>query len=49
MGEVGVNLEDLHLEHSPGQPVGLAELSVLPSARPVLEQALAERGWSMPG
>ncbi|MFP5347342.1 MAG: prephenate dehydrogenase [Actinomycetes bacterium] len=49
MGEVGVNLEDLHLEHSPGQPVGLAELSVLPAARPVLEQALAERGWVLPG
>jgi prephenate dehydrogenase len=49
MGEIGVNLEDLHLEHSPGQPVGLAELSVLPAARPVLQAALLERGWSLPG
>lgn len=49
MGAVGVNLEDLHLEHSPGQPVGLAEVSVLPAARAVLEAALLERGWSLPG
>lgn len=49
MGEVGVNLEDLHLEHSPGQPVGLAELSVLPAARERLETALRERGWTVHG
>lgn len=49
MGEVGVNLEDLHLEHSPGQPVGLAELSVLPAARERLETALRDRGWTVHG
>ena len=49
MGDVGVNLEDLHLEHSPGQPVGLAELSVLPAARERLETALRERGWTVHG
>lgn len=49
MGEIGVNLEDLQLEHSPGQPVGLAEVSVLPSARELLERALAERGWNLAG
>lgn len=49
MGEVGVNLEDLRLEHSPGQPVGLAELSVLPTARDHLETALAARGWTVHG
>jgi prephenate dehydrogenase len=49
MGETGVNLEDLHLEHSPGQPVGLAELSVLPSAREKLETSLRERGWTVHG
>ena len=30
IGEVGVNMEDLRLEHSPGAPIGLAEISVLP-------------------
>jgi prephenate dehydrogenase len=49
MGEVGVNLEDLHLEHSPGQPVGLAELAVLPAERSRLETALRERGWTVHG
>ncbi|HZI98323.1 MAG TPA: prephenate dehydrogenase [Actinomycetales bacterium] len=47
MGEIGVNLEDLHLEHSPGQPVGLAELSVLPSAREHLATSLEARGWAV--
>src|SRR4029079_13613168 len=27
-GEAGVNVEDVSIEHSPGQPVGLVELSV---------------------
>ena len=49
MGEIGVNLEDLHLEHSPGQPVGLAEISVLPTARDHLESSLADRGWTVHG
>lgn len=49
MGEAGVNLEDLRLEHSPGQPVGLAELSVLPGAREVLERELRARGWTVHG
>jgi len=49
MGETGVNLEDLHLEHSPGQPVGLAELSVLPAARELLESELRARGWTVHG
>lgn len=49
MGDIGVNLEDLHLEHSPGQPVGLAELSVLPAERSRLEAALRRRGWTVHG
>lgn len=49
IGEVGVNLEDLHLEHSPGQPVGLAEIAVLPAAREHLETALRARGWTVHG
>ena len=32
VGEAGMNLEDLHLEHGLGQPFGLAELAVLPAA-----------------
>ena len=45
VGAAGVNLEDLRLEHSQGQPVGLAEVLVVPSAAQVLVAALRERGW----
>jgi len=45
MGDAGVNLEDLHLEHGLGQPFGLAEVSVLPTARERLLAALRDGGW----
>lgn len=45
VGEAGVNIEDLHLEHSAGQRVGLAILSVLPAAAAPLEAELDRRGW----
>ena len=32
IGELGVNLEDLRLEHSPGAPIGIVEVAVLPEA-----------------
>ncbi|MGZ4638178.1 MAG: prephenate dehydrogenase [Actinomycetes bacterium] len=44
-GEVGVNIEDVSIEHSPGQPVGLVELAVAPGAEQRLADALVERGW----
>ena len=49
IGEVGVNLEDLRLEHSPGAQLGLAEISVLPEAAPRLTEELAARGWRIAG
>lgn len=45
VGEAGVNMEDLHLEHGVGQPFGLAELSVLPAAVRPLMAALGALGW----
>jgi len=45
VGEAGVNMEDLHLEHGIGQPFGLAELSVLPAAIQPLITALRALGW----
>jgi prephenate dehydrogenase len=45
VGEVGVNIEDLTLEHSPRQRVGMATLAVVPSAARMLEEALELRGW----
>jgi prephenate dehydrogenase len=45
IGQIGINLEDLKLEHSPGAPIGLAELSVLPESESKLIKDLTERGW----
>jgi prephenate dehydrogenase len=44
-GESGVNIEDIGIEHSPGLPVGVAELTVRPDAVDRLTQALAAAGW----
>lgn len=46
-GDAGVNLEEIRLDHSPGQAVGLAELSVLPAARTRLEDVLRSLGWTV--
>lgn len=44
-GEIHVNIEDLALEHSAGQEVGLARVSIDPSQLATTEAALEERGW----
>ncbi|HEV7950594.1 MAG TPA: prephenate dehydrogenase [Glaciihabitans sp.] len=49
IGEAGVNLEDLRLEHSPGAQIGLAEVSVVPEAEARLVEALEARGWKIAG
>ncbi|QYC40818.1 prephenate dehydrogenase [Nonomuraea coxensis DSM 45129] len=46
--EVGVNVEDVRLEHAPGLPLGVAELSVQPDAAASLVEALRDRGWQLP-
>lgn len=45
MGNAGINLEDLHLEHGLGQAVGVAEISVVPAAAEPLRAELARLGW----
>ena len=49
VGDAGVNLEDLHLEHGLGQPFGLAEISVLPAVVERLGEELRARGWRLHG
>ncbi|BDZ50218.1 hypothetical protein GCM10025867_24590 [Frondihabitans sucicola] len=49
MGEIGVNLEDLRLEHSPGAQFGLAEVSVVPEHEERLIDDLIRRGWTIAG
>ena len=44
-GESGVNIEDIGIEHSPGLPVGVAELTVRPGSVKRLTAALAAAGW----
>jgi prephenate dehydrogenase len=45
IGEIGINVEDLKLEHSPGAPIGLVEVSVIPSVGERLVSELTTRGW----
>ena len=49
IGEVGINLEDLTLEHATGAAVGLPELYVLPAAEKQLVSELTSRGWKIVG
>ena len=49
IGELGVNMEDLRLEHSPGAQFGLAEIAVLPEAEKQLVASLEARGWKIAG
>lgn len=46
-GAAGVNVEDLRVEHSPGHPVGLVELSVRPEGAAPLAVALQAAGWQV--
>ncbi|GAB3273730.1 prephenate dehydrogenase [Microbacterium lacusdiani] len=45
LGELGVNIEDLRLEHSPGAQFGLAEISVVPGVLREATAGLEQRGW----
>jgi prephenate dehydrogenase len=44
--DAGVNVEDIRVDHSPGQPLGIVELDVAPVSGEPLERALVERGWA---
>lgn len=47
LGDLDVNVEDLRLEHSPGAPFGLAEISVEPSIVGRAVEGLESRGWKI--
>ena len=44
-GAAKVNIEDVRIEHSPGLPVGVAELSVRPDQAAALLEAMEAGGW----
>jgi prephenate dehydrogenase len=48
-GAAGVNIEDIRIEHSPGLPVGAAELSIRPVDVPALLAAMETGGWPARG
>ena len=45
--EIGVNIEDVHIDHDPGRPVGLTELVVEETRAEHLLVALEARGWTI--
>jgi prephenate dehydrogenase len=47
IGEIGVNVEDLRIDHDPGRPAGLVELHVARTAAERLRAALEDRGWTV--
>ncbi|MEU2630107.1 prephenate dehydrogenase [Kitasatospora sp. NPDC007106] len=47
VGALGVNIEDVTIEHSDGQQVGHVHLDVAPSAVRLLTGGLRDRGWSV--
>ena len=49
LGDWGINLEDLRLEHSPGANIGFAELSVAKNVVGSMEQKLVDAGWKISG
>ncbi len=46
-GAAGVNIEDVRIDHSPGLPVGVAQLYVQPEVLGELAEVLAGQGWSV--
>src|SRR5690349_15712628 len=46
VGEIGVNVEDLRIDHDPGRPAGLVELLVEANAAERLRSALEARNWT---
>lgn len=47
MGELGINIEDMRIEHSPGAQVGFIEVAVLPEVATRASSDLTERGWRL--
>ena len=49
VSEIGVNVEDVRIEHDPGRPFGLLELTVAAGRAELLLAALGDRGWTAHG
>jgi len=49
IGNAGLNIEDLKLDHATGAQVGLVELSVMPNIENALVELLTTNGWKLAG
>ncbi|WP_168581436.1 prephenate dehydrogenase [Gephyromycinifex aptenodytis] len=47
MGQEGINLEDLHIDHAMGRLMGVVELLVRPADADPLRAGLSARGWTL--
>ena len=45
-GEIGVNIEDVRIDHDPGRDYGLVELSIATESVDHLLDSLGDRGWT---
>lgn len=45
LGDLGINMEDLRLEHSPGAQIGFAQIAVMPEVADQAAIDLSDRGW----
>ena len=45
LGDLGINMEDLQLEHSPGAQIGFAQVGVVSEVAEQATTDLTERGW----
>ncbi len=48
-GDAGINVEDVRIDHSPGQAVGLVELDVRSGSEQQVTATLRARGWTIHG
>lgn len=47
VGDTGINIEDLELEHSPGAAFGVARLAIEPNSAASLAEKLEVKGWEI--
>lgn len=45
IGDSGINIEDVRMDHAAGAKLGTVQVSVLPDSGVALREALLERGW----
>ncbi|WP_101649594.1 prephenate dehydrogenase [Brevibacterium ihuae] len=48
IGDLGVNVEDIRIDHATGIKLGSVDISVIPSAQVTLTEGLAARDWWVP-